>query len=42
MSEDETVRANRLGLLRDVRDLIWKVANLSRVVVGEGKPGAAS
>ncbi len=41
MSEDETVRANRLGLLKDVRDLIWKVANLSRVVVGEGKPAAA-
>ncbi len=42
MAEDTAVRANRLGLLRDVRNLIGKVANLSRVVVGEGKPAAAS
>ncbi len=41
MDEDPGVRANRLALLAGVVTLIRPIADLSRVVVGEGKPAAA-
>jgi glycyl-tRNA synthetase beta chain len=42
MAEDEAARANRLALLADVVGLMRPIADLSRVVVGEGKPSANS
>ena len=42
MAEDEAVRANRLALLAAVVRLVRSVADLSRAVVGEGKPDAGS
>ncbi len=42
MAEDEAVRTNRLALLGGVVRLIGRIADLSRVVVGEGKPTAAN
>ncbi len=42
MTEDETVRNNRLALLGGVVRLIRPIADLSRVVVGEGKVSASS
>mgnify|MGYP001454607533 CR=1 FL=1 len=42
MADDEAVRANRLALLAGVVTLIRPIADLSRVVVGEGKPAPAS
>jgi glycyl-tRNA synthetase beta chain len=42
MDPDPVVRANRLALLARVVTLIRPIADLSRVVVGEGKAAAAS
>ncbi len=42
MDPDERVRANRLALLEAVVAMIRPIADLSRVVMGEGKPVAAS
>jgi len=42
MAEDEAVRANRLALLARVVELIRPLADLSRTVVGDGKPRADS
>jgi glycyl-tRNA synthetase beta chain len=42
MDPDPAVRANRLALLAGVVNLIRPIADLSRLVVGEGKPLAAS
>jgi glycyl-tRNA synthetase beta chain len=42
MAEDEAVRANRLALLGGVVRLIRPIADLSRIVVGEGKASASS
>ena len=42
MTEDEAVRNNRLALLGGVVRLIRPIADLSRVVVGEGKVSARS
>ncbi len=42
MTDDETVRANRLALLARVVELIRPIADLSRAVVGEGKPSESS
>jgi glycyl-tRNA synthetase beta chain len=42
MTEDETVRHNRLALLGGVVRLIRPIADLSRVVIGEGKVSASS
>ncbi len=41
MDPDEAIRANRLALLASVVTLIRPIADLSRVVVGEGKAAAA-
>jgi glycyl-tRNA synthetase beta chain len=41
MDEDRSVRANRLALLAGVVTLIRPIADLSKVVVGEGKPAAS-
>jgi len=42
MAEDPSVRANRLALLARVVELIRPIADLSRAVVGEGKPSESS
>jgi glycyl-tRNA synthetase beta chain len=42
MAEDEAVRRNRLALLAGVVDLVRPIADLSRVVVGEGKTSGTS
>jgi glycyl-tRNA synthetase beta chain len=42
MAEEEAVRTNRLALLGGVVRLIRPIADLSRVVVGEGKASARS
>ena len=42
MAEDEAVRTNRLALLAAVVGLVRPIADLSRVVVGEGKTSGTS
>jgi glycyl-tRNA synthetase beta chain len=42
MAEDGAVRANRFALLAGVVGLVRPIADLSRVVVGEGKPSHRS
>jgi glycyl-tRNA synthetase beta chain len=42
MAEDEATRANRLALLAGVVGLVRPIADLSRMVVGEGKPSGNS
>lgn len=42
MADDPAVRATRLALLAGVVNLVRPIADLSRVVVGEGKPIAGS
>ena len=42
MDPDETIRRNRFALLAGVVGLIRPIADLSRVVVGEGKAAASS
>jgi len=42
MADDPTARTNRLALLAGVVGLVRPIADLSRVVVGEGKPSGNS
>jgi len=42
MAEDQIVRANRLALLAGVVELVRPIADLTRIVVGEGKPSGSS
>ncbi len=42
MTEDQAIRANRLALLAGVVGLVRPIADLTRMVVGEGKPSGSS
>jgi glycyl-tRNA synthetase beta chain len=38
MADDETVKNNRLALLKNITELVYKVADLKHIVIPEGKP----